>query len=207
MIKGLIMKFIILIFALFTLLFSKEAQITKDIFEVSIKKDGKEYTIKRNQEKIPKEYLNPLRGVIAPFKIDKDIQTIGELEVIDYFKKSENNSSIVIVDARGEDWYENMHIPSAINIPYTNFSSKENAIEMITFEFNVKEDKNAKLDFSNAKTLIIYCNGAWCAQSLQLIKDAKYSLIKLGYPKSKIKYYRGGMQSWVTLGLSTKKGN
>ncbi len=201
------MKFIILIFALFTLLFSKEAQITKDIFEVSIKKDGKEYTIKRNQEKIPKEYLNPLRGVIAPFKIDKDIQTIGELEVIDYFKKSENNSSIVIVDARGEDWYENMHIPSAINIPYTNFSSKENAIEMITFEFNVKEDKNAKLDFSNAKTLIIYCNGAWCAQSLQLIKDAKYSLIKLGYPKSKIKYYRGGMQSWVTLGLSTKKGN
>jgi rhodanese-related sulfurtransferase len=201
------MKFIILIFALFTLLFSKETQITKDIFEVSIKKDGKEYTIKRNQEKIPKEYLNPLRGVIAPFKIDKDIQTIGELEVIDYFKKSENNSSIVIVDARGEDWYENMHIPSAINIPYTNFSSKENAIEMITFEFNVKEDKNAKLDFSNAKTLIIYCNGAWCAQSLQLIKDAKYSLIKLGYPKSKIKYYRGGMQSWVTLGLSTKKGN
>jgi len=55
--------------------------------------------------------------------------------------------------------------------------------------------------------VLIYCNGAWCAQSEQLIKKAKFSLIKLGYPKNKIKYYRGGMQSWVTLGLSTVSEN
>ncbi|HHH20506.1 MAG TPA: rhodanese-like domain-containing protein, partial [Nitratifractor sp.] len=59
------------------------------------------------------------------------------------------------------------------------------------------------LDFSKAKTVVVYCNGAWCLQSTQLIKDAKYSLLKLGYPKDKIKYYRGGMQSWVTFGLTT----
>ena len=199
------MKIVSIILLLITAIFAKEALITDGVLEVSIKKDGKTYTIKRNVDKIPPLYLNPLRGKIAPMKIDKDVETIAELEVIDYFKKSENNDSILIVDARTEDWYEKIHIPSAINVPYTNFSNKENAIETISLEFDVEKNKDGSLNFKNAKTLVIYCNGAWCAQSEQLIKKAKYSLIKLGYPKSKIKYYRGGMQSWVTLGLSTAK--
>jgi len=185
-------------------LFSKEALITDGLLEVSIKKDGKVYTIKRDVEAIPKLYLNPLRGKIAPMIIDKEIETIAELEVIEYFKKSEKNESIVLVDARTEDWYEKIHIPSAINIPFTNFGNKENAIETVTLEFDVEKKKDGSLDFSNAKTIIVYCNGAWCAQSEQLIKKAKFSLLKLGYPKNKIKYYRGGMQSWVSLGLSTE---
>jgi rhodanese-related sulfurtransferase len=185
-------------------LFSKEALITDGLLEVSIKKDGKVYTIKRDVEAIPKLYLNPLRGKIAPMIIDKEIETIAELEVIEYFKKSEKNESIVLIDARTEDWYEKIHIPSAINIPFTNFGNKENAIETVTLEFDVEKKKDGSLDFSNAKTIIVYCNGAWCAQSEQLIKKAKFSLLKLGYPKNKIKYYRGGMQSWVSLGLSTE---
>ena len=185
-------------------LFSKEALITDGLLEVSIKKDGKVYTIKRDVEAIPKLYLNPLRGKIAPMIIDKEIETIAELEVIEYFKKSEKNESIILVDARTEDWYEKIHIPSAINIPFTNFGNKENAIETVTLEFDVEKKKDGSLDFSNAKTIIVYCNGAWCAQSEQLIKKAKFSLLKLGYPKNKIKYYRGGMQSWVSLGLSTE---
>jgi len=201
------MKILTTLILLFTALFAKEALITDNLLEVSIKKDGKVYTIKRDVEQIPKEYLKPLRGKIAPMKIDKDIETIGELEVIDFFKRSESNDSIVLVDARTEDWYEKFHIPSAINVPYTNFSNKENAIETITLEFDVEKKKDGSLDFSKAKTLIIYCNGIWCAQSEMLIKKAKFSLLKLGYPKSKIKYYRGGMQSWVTLGLSTSKGD
>ncbi len=70
-----------------SMLFAKEALITDGVLEVSIKKDGKVYTIKRNVEKIPPMYLNPLRGKIAPMKVDKDVETIAELEVIDYFKK------------------------------------------------------------------------------------------------------------------------
>ena len=107
------------------------------------------------------------------------------------------------LDARTEDWYEKIHIPSAVNVPFTNFGNKENAIETASLEFDVEKRKDGSLDFSNAKTLVVYCNGAWCAQSEQLIKKAKFSLINLGYPKDKIKYYRGGMQSWVTLGLTT----
>jgi hypothetical protein len=41
----------------------------------------------------------------------------------------------------------------------------------------------------------------WCGQSPRNIK----TLLKFGYPASKIKWYRGGMQNWETLGLSTVK--
>jgi len=139
-----------------SLLFAKEALITDGILEVSIKKNGKIYTIKRNVEKIPAMYLNPLRGKIAPMKVDKDIKTIAELELIDYFKRSEKNDSIIIVDARSEEWYEKSHIPSAINVPFTNFSNKENAIEIASLEFDIESKKDGTLDFSSAKTLIKY---------------------------------------------------
>jgi len=35
-----------------------------------------------------------------------------------------------------------------------------------------------------------------------MIKNAKYSLLNMGYPVSKIKYYRGGMQAWTSLGFT-----
>ena len=195
----------VLVFLLLPIfIFAQEAYITKGVKEVKLKYDGKEIVIKRELKEIPKEYSNKtLVGVIAPMKIDKNIETIGELEVLDYMKKAQNDDSILLVDARTPNWYEKIRIPTALNAPFTLFKDKTTAIEELTLDFGVSLKKDKSLDFSEAKTLIIYCNGAWCAQSLQMIKDAKYSLINLGYPKDKIKYYRGGMQSWVTLGLTT----
>ncbi|MGB5337485.1 MAG: rhodanese-like domain-containing protein, partial [Gammaproteobacteria bacterium] len=57
-------------------------------------------------------------------------------------------------------------------------------------------------DYSNAKTLVVFCNGMWCGQSPNNIRN----LLKFGYPAHKIKWYRGGMQAWEMLGLTTVKG-
>ncbi|HCV93040.1 MAG TPA: sulfurtransferase, partial [Gammaproteobacteria bacterium] len=54
-------------------------------------------------------------------------------------------------------------------------------------------------DFSYAKTLVMYCNGVWCGQTPAAIN----ALLKYGYPAAKIKYYRGGMNAWKSLGLTT----
>ncbi|OQX39275.1 MAG: sulfurtransferase, partial [Candidatus Sedimenticola endophacoides] len=54
-------------------------------------------------------------------------------------------------------------------------------------------------DFRNAKTLVLFCNGIWCPQSSVNIK----TLANMGYPAYKLKWYRGGMQSWLSVGLST----
>ena len=56
-------------------------------------------------------------------------------------------------------------------------------------------------DYSQAKTLIMFCNGMWCGQSPNNIKN----LLKFGYPSHKLKWYRGGMQNWENLGLTTAK--
>ena len=62
-------------------------------------------------------------------------------------------------------------------------------------------EKNGKYDFTNAKTLLVFCNGIWCGQSPEAMKE----LITIGYPQEKMKWYRGGMQSWLSVGLSTIK--
>ena len=196
------MKKLFIFILFFTLL--NAGGITKEQKVVEFIKDGKKIRIARENKTIPKEYLNPTIGYIAPMKIDKNIETIAELEVINYLKESTTNDNIVVVDARTPDWYEKIKIPTAINLPYTLFQNKENAIDTLLMDLGVNKNNDGSLDFSNAKTIVVYCNGAWCLQSIMLIKDAKYSLLKLGYPKDKIKYYRGGMQSWVVLGLTTQ---
>ena len=54
-------------------------------------------------------------------------------------------------------------------------------------------------DFRNVKTLVMFCNGMWCGQTPNNINN----LLGYGYPADKIKWYRGGMQSWEILGLTT----
>jgi len=45
----------------------------------------------------------------------------------------------------------------------------------------------------------MFCNGSWCGQTSEAIK----ALLALSYPEEKLKYYRDGMQGWVSLGLTT----
>ena len=53
-------------------------------------------------------------------------------------------------------------------------------------------------DFSSARTLAIFCNGPWCGQTPNYIR----TLLALGFPAEKLKWYRGGMQEWCALGLT-----
>lgn len=56
-----------------------------------------------------------------------------------------------------------------------------------------------KLDFTEAKTLVMFCNGSWCGQT----PEAVQALLDLSYPAEKLKYFRDGMQGWLSLGLTT----
>ena len=72
--------------------------------------------------------------------------------------------------------------------------------EIMTEKFGA-EEQNGLFYYNNAKTLVMYCNGMWCGQSPNNIK----SLLKYGYPADKIKWFRGGMQTWEILGFNTVK--
>ena len=61
-----------------------------------------------------------------------------------------------------------------------------------------KKGRDGGLDFTNAKELMLYCNGLWCGQSPRAIRN----LLAAGYPAEKLFYYRGGMQAWLSVGLT-----
>lgn len=191
-------------------------KITPDLESVAVVHMGKKMTIDRNQNtssSIPKVYSKTSRACppfcIQPASLDPKVDTIAEIEMLDYLKKSSaGDTSIIVIDTRTPDWMARGTIPGSVNIPWTKLSIEGSetweqaptANDVMAERFGVKVD-GEKLGFSEAKTLIMFCNGAWCPQSTANIK----SLLKKGYPAEKLKWYRGGMQAWVTMGLTTTK--
>lgn len=157
------------------------------------------YANEKVPEKCKKTFATTI-GKLSPMKIDDGIETYGELEVIDFIQKAQNDDTMQLIDARTLVWFELSTIPGAKNIPFTYFNPKKYPDE---FE-DVLEDigvvlKDGKYNFTNAKTLTIFCNGAWCLQSSLAIKN----LLNIGYPKEKLFWYRGGMYNWTLAGLTT----
>lgn len=147
-----------------------------------------------------KKFLTTM-GKITPMKINDKIETIGELEVIEFIENSQTDKNKLLIDARLPSWFLEFSIPTAENIPFTYFDKNKypddfyDVLEMI----GVKEVSKGKYDFSKAKELVLFCNGAWCPQSTFAIEN----LIKIGYPQKKMKWYRGGIYSWKLLNLTT----
>ncbi len=192
---------------------SADVNITRDLESVTVKHNGQNVTIMRNQDTT--NTINPAFAktsrkcppfCIQPGSLGHGVETIGELEVIDYLKRiSEGDDSIVVIDSRTPDWAAKGTIPGAVNIPWTKLNPARGADpitigEILEGSFNAK-NLEGLWDFSAARTLVMFCNGMWCGQSPNNIEN----LLKFGYPAHKIKWYRGGMQDWEILGLSTAK--
>jgi rhodanese-related sulfurtransferase len=141
-------------------------------------------------------------GKIAPIKYSDKVETFGEVEVLDFIEKAKNDKTMMLVDSRTENWFFHETIPSAVNVPYIYMKQSQYPDEFEEYlEILGVKKVNGKYDFSNAKTILMFCNGAWCGQSPESMK----ALTAIGYPEEKLKWYRGGMQSWLSLGLTTVK--
>lgn len=144
-------------------------------------------------------------GHIQPMSIHKDVKTVGEIEVLDFIRQKvlKDPEKYILVDSRKEGWYKQMTIPTAINIPYTDLEYDEDLAEFYydaLKKLGIKKTKSG-YDLSKAKTMIMFCNGAWCGQSPKAIKE----LLSIGYPADKIMWYRGGIQAWIGVGLTTTR--
>ena len=186
--------------------------ITPKLNKMTFTHGGKTHTIERNQDN--KNTVNPAFAktsrkcppfCIQPIVLAPGVETIGEVEVINYAKRMADGENIMLIDSRTPDWVSRGSIPGAVNIPWTALNPAKGAspidiADIMTEQFGVQEMEGL-WDYSKAKTLVMFCNGMWCGQSPNNIKN----LLKFGYPADKIKWYRGGMQDWEILGLSTAK--
>ena len=144
------------------------------------------------------------KGKLLAMRLDEDVETYGELEVLASLKQMQEDKELLLIDGRTEQWYIYMTIPGAIHVPFIYIKSpKEYEFEFddALKVFGVKIIKEKEYNFSKAKTLIIFCNGPWCSQSPDMI----YALLELGYPAEKLKWYRGGMQDWLSTGMTTTR--
>lgn len=202
--------------------------ITPKLSSITVQHDGKDVVIERNQNsqaRIKDLFAKTSRPCppfcVQPIKIAPDVETIAELELIDYLQQSTTDKSILLIDSRIKEWVEIGTIPGTTNIPWTSLSLDDEALPLVDIisilqnSFGVKVIQGAsseelteafdndtlsdKLDFSEAKTLVLYCNGSWCGQTPKSIR----ALLALSYPAHKIKYYRDGVQGWLNLGLTT----
>ncbi len=199
--------FILLLITNLLISSSSIVNITKDIEYVDVVSASSTIKIHRindTSNKLSDDFTKTSR-VCPPFCIQpitpiKGVKTVEELELIDFIKNRVSKHKGILIDARTKEWFNAETIPSAINIPFTLTLTKDiRVIKKIFKLFGANESKDGSLDFSNAKDLALFCNGIWCAQSPIFIKN----IVKYGYPKSKIFYYRSGMQGWKLLGLTT----
>lgn len=158
---------------------------------------------------------------IQPISPAPDIGVIGEVELFDFMETKLRDGTGVLIDARTESWYSKGTIPGSVNYPFTLFTKENKDPELVAIlkTFGARErgevgaverlledwgwvdakHKTESWDFSAAKELIFWCNGPACGQSPRAIRG----LLDTGYPREKIKYYRGGMQMWQLWGLTT----
>ena len=194
-------------------------KIAADLTSVDVMHNGQKVTISRGHDlhaTIPEAFQKTDRGCppfcVQPMRLAPGVETVGEIEVLGYLKRAgEGDTSVLIVDSRTPDWVMRGTIPGSVNIPWTKINTDTagtfgTPAEAATIDQILSEQFGAAKgasgwDFSKARTLVLFCNGIWCPQSSINIK----TLVKLGYPADKIKWYRGGMQDWFSVGLTTVK--
>ncbi len=186
-----------------------DVNIVEGLPYVDVDVNGENIRIQRIQDvnhKLKNSYTKTSRPTppfnIQPFEPIKGVETVSELDVIDFIKDKISENEGLLIDARMPKWYQNGTIPGALNVPFSILSGgEENPYINQIFEIFGVENEGSKLDFSDAQTLLVFDNGPWCQQGV----SAMNHLIRLGYPKEKILYYRGGLQFWQIVGLTTIK--
>jgi rhodanese-related sulfurtransferase len=187
-----------------------EVNITTDLPSVDVMHHGRKVTIMRNQNQsnsVNPDFARTSRTCppfcIQPSELAPGVTTIGELEVLRFLKQvSDGDASVMVIDSRTSAWVEKGVIPGTVNIPWDTLDIGESdpaAVQEVLENQLGARRSNEFWNYDNVKTLVLFCNGPWCGHSSTMIKG----LLKLGYPPHKILWYRGGMQDWESLGLST----
>jgi len=188
-----------------------EVNITPNMANVDIVYQSKKIRIERNQNqdfKLTNSFSKTSRKCppfcIQPTKVAPGVETVSEIDLLYFLMTRVKDKTGLLIDARVESFYTKGTIPGSVNIPFTTFTKEttDPALAAALKQIGVKESGLGEWDFTNAKPLILWCNGPWCGQSPRAIKG----LLALGYPASLLHYYRGGMQMWQILGLTTVPG-
>jgi rhodanese-related sulfurtransferase len=118
-----------------------------------------------------------------PFKI-APAATVG----LDQFHSAVDNKSALILDARPSVFFEQGHVPGAINLARDDFAHDYRSLSDV-------------LKAATDKRVIVYCSGGECHDS-RLVANA---LLSLGF--SNVSVFTGGWEAWSAAGLPASTGS
>jgi len=185
---------------------AQDVRITPDMLNMALEIRGKTVVIERIQDKANKltnDFTKTSRACppfcIHPMEAAPGIETVGELELIDYLSDYVAQGRGLLIDSRLPDFYTKGTIPGAVNLPFATVDESNPYRDEILKALGATQSGSG-WDFSQALDLLAFCNGPWCDQSPRMLTN----LLGVGYPAEKLRYYRGGMQNWLLLGLSVE---
>lgn len=183
---------------------AQDVRITPEISTFDLTLNGMPIRIERNQDsehRLTGDFTKTSRPCppfcIQPVSVAPGVATVAELEVMEFLKTSVADGKGLLVDSRLPDWFRKGTIPGAVNVPFPALEATNPYRDEILKALGARPTGET-WDFSQALDLTLFCNGPWCDQSPHAIR----SLLQAGYPPEKLSHYRGGMQSWLLLGLS-----
>ncbi len=186
---------------------AQDVWITPDTPFVELDLNGEFIVIERNQDNeavIPSSFAKTSRPCppfcVHPMSAGEGVETVGEIELLDFLENSVVNGSGFLVDARTPSFFNAGTIPGAINLPFNLFTPSDSNpfLGPMLTQLGGNQRGDGSWDFANAPQLLLFCNGPWCDQSPRAIRN----LLAIGYPADKLLYYRGGIQNWLMLGLT-----
>lgn len=101
----------------------------------------------------------------------------------DELRAALESGAVTVVDALGESYYAQMHLPGALNLVEEDVADR--AAELLP-------DKDA--------AIVVYCSNPACGNS----EAVANRLTALGYRH--VRKYREGIQDWVAAGLPVESG-
>jgi rhodanese-related sulfurtransferase len=128
-----------------------------------------------------------ITGVLQPMVPVPGVMPVGELEVL----ASLADPEFLVVDMREPESRLKATIPGSVSIPVSEVTQR---LE----ELGCTRDAKGWV-CTVAKKVVAFCNGPACPQS----PTAFHAMVREGFPPERIYYYRGGMQDWLVLGLTT----
>mgnify|MGYP000740085784 CR=1 FL=1 len=190
MIKGLIPALCCVVTVLAQAASAQSGRISEDRATFAFSLNGRSVEITRDGADCPPSCVQPMQA--AP-----GIGTVGELEVMDFLEIFVSTGKGLLIDARLPEGFARGTVPGAVNVPEATLRPDNPYRDDLLNALGVRSG-----DFSGAFDLVVFGAGAEDPQAVQALR----SLMDSGYPANKLKYYRGGVLAWTTLGLSLASG-
>ncbi|WP_420861548.1 rhodanese-like domain-containing protein [Algirhabdus cladophorae] len=184
--------------------FSATHAVPQQAQQVSFSFNGQELSISRqisvNQAKAARFSVTQdgCSGLcLAPISAGTGVATIGEMEVTKFLVDYTQAGTGLLIDARLPTARSDGFLPTSVNVPHQAVEDGNPYRNQILSALGARE-YDGILNFSDAMDLVIFDAGPSDSRALKLIEN----LLSAGYPPEKLRFYRGGMQVWASLGLN-----